>query len=68
MNDTILSSMVFDKSNSRFSILNLYNEDEDINIKKNKKLPPNIVKAKFKKTIEKKNARQIPGAYIPINT
>lgn len=66
MNDTILSSMVFDKSNSRFSILNLYNEDEDINIKKNKKLPPNIVKAKFKKTIEKKEAFKTSKCYCSI--
>jgi hypothetical protein len=47
MDEYISSSIVFDKSHTRFSILNIYDEDEDDEDKKNityYKIPVDVLK------------------------
>jgi hypothetical protein len=63
MNESLSSSFVFDKNNSRFSILNIYNDSDDFEDSKyNKK----NIKKQFKKTILKKQAFKTNKCYCCI--
>lgn len=66
MNDNIYSSLVFDKNNSRFTILNLYNDDEDIQNTNYSSSIPEEIRKQFKITIEKKEAFKTNKCYCNI--
>jgi hypothetical protein len=66
MDDNIYSSLVFDKTNSRFTILNLYSDDEDILNENNLLATPEQVRKQFKTTIQKKEAFNTKKCYCSI--
>jgi hypothetical protein len=66
MNDSISSSFVFDKSNSRFSILNIYGDSDDFEDFKSLSKNPENIKKQFKKTILKKQAFKTNKCYCCI--
>ena len=58
MNESLSSSFVFDKNNSRFSILNIYNDSDDFEDFEDSKYNKEKIRKQFKETILKKKEEE----------